>query len=280
MDLSNDNVIHVKKDGVEFLQFRRLLEFPNIKHAYALGKDLNFRIEEPNGDMLHKEVLEKNLNDYKKFCKVIGSNYINTVRPIQRHTDNVESVTEKFNKNFPDIFEQKYFETDGLITDKSNILLTTTNADCILLMFFDPVNKVIANVHSGWRGTYNKIAVKTIYKMLKEYGSKPENIICCICPSIRKCHFFVKSDLREMFMAKFSYLKNINEIIEEKNPNKEWTIDTVLINKMILKEVGISEENIIDSKICNVCHSDLIHSYRVEKNGYGLSAAFIEIKNK
>lgn len=281
MDLSNENVIHVKKGEVEFLQFRKLLEYSDrITHAYALGTNLNFRTEEPTGEELPKDVFEKNLSDYKKFCKAIDSNYINIVRPIQRHTDKVESVTQKCNKDFPDIFEKKYFEVDGLITNKPNLLLTTTNADCILLMFFDPENNIVANIHSGWKGTYQKIAVKTVYKMMEKYGSKPENVICCICPSIRKCHFVVKSDVKEMFMEKFAYLKNIDEIIEEKIPNKEWTIDTVLINKIILKEVGMKEENIIDSQICNVCNADIMHSYRVEKSGYGLSAAFIEIKDQ
>ena len=43
-DLSNENVIHVKKDGIEYLQFRKLLEYSDIvKHAYAIGLDKNFR---------------------------------------------------------------------------------------------------------------------------------------------------------------------------------------------------------------------------------------------
>lgn len=70
----------------------------------------------------------------------------------------------------------------------------------------------------------------------------------------------------------------MDKIIEEKIPNKKWNIDTVLINQIILENEGLKKENIIDSKICSVCNSNIIHSYRVEKQGYGLNTALIELK--
>ncbi len=102
--------------------------------------------------------------------------------------------------------------------------------------------------------------------MIKEFECNPKDIICCICPSIRKCHFEVEKDVKDMFENEFKDLENLNNIIEEKIPNAKWNIDTVLINEMILeKKQGLKKENIIDSGICSVCNSDLIHSYRVEK---------------
>ena len=70
---------------------------------------------------------------------------------------------------------------------------------------------------------------------------------------------------------------NLELIIEQKS-EKKWNIDTVQINKEILKMAGLSEKNIIDSEICSVCNSDLIHSYRVEKEEYGLATAIIGLK--
>ena len=113
--------------------------------------------------------------------------------------------------------------------------------------------------------------------MIKEFECNPKDIICCICPSIRKCHFEVEKDVKDMFENEFKDLENINNIIEEKIPNAKWNIDTVLINEMILEKQGLKKENIIDSGICSVCNSDLIHSYRVEKNGYGLNTALISL---
>ena len=208
--------------------------------------------------------------DYKKIAK-----------PLQNHTDEVKIVKKYINKNEPDFNCEEYLETDGLVTNQKNIILGTTNADCILLLFYDPVKDIIANTHSGWRGTLQRISVKTVQKMVNEFNCNPEDIICCICPSIRKCHFEVDKDVKDMFENEYKDLdkEQLKEIIEEKIPNQKWNIDTVLINKIILKKAGLKDENIIDSKICSVCNSNKIHSYRIEKQGYGLNLALIE-KNR
>lgn len=273
-NLSNEIVLHTNKNGVQFLQFKKLLEFSDILvHAYSLGLDRNFRTSN----------LEQNtsLKDYKDLCNEINANYINLVKPNQAHTKNVIKVEHKINIDKPDFNLEQYKSTDGTVTNKKNILLATTNADCILLLFFDPINKVIANVHSGWRGTLQRISVEAIHKMQKEYSCKPENIICCICPSIRKCHFEVEQDVEKLFEEEFKEeLKENNkneEIIERKNEIK-WTIDTVKLNKIILQKEGLKSENILDCGICSVCNSDLIHSFRCEKQGYGLETAIIGLK--
>ena len=78
----------------------------------------------------------------------------------------------------------------------------------------------------------------------------------------------------------FTYkdLKEIDEIIVPVPGEDRWSIDTVKINEVILRQAGMQQENIIDCGICSVCNSDLIHSYRVEKEVYGLETALIELK--
>ena len=118
--------------------------------------------------------------------------------------------------------------------------------------------------------------------MVNELGCKPENIICCICPSIRKCHFEVDKDVKDLFEEEFKDLnisKNI-DIMEKQKDKEKWNIDTVLINKIILGKAGLKTENIIDSGLCSVCNKDLIHSFRVEKQGYGLNTALISLLGK
>lgn len=276
MDLSNENVIHIKKDGVEYLQFRKLLEYKDkINHVYTLGTDWDFRISTPDKKELSKNKYEKNIESYKRLCKKLNMDYKNIVKPNQEHTDQIKLVKDKINKNKPDFDIKEYDRTDGLFTNKKEIILETTNADCILLLFYDPIKEIIANIHSGWKGTLQRISVKAIKKMKKEFNCNPEDIICCICPSIRKCHFEVDKDVKDMFETEYKDL-DLNKIIEEKIPGKKWNIDTALINKMILENIGLKKENIVDSKICSVCNSDKIHSYRVEKQGYSLNTALIE----
>ncbi len=288
-NLSNKNVIHVNKGNIQYLQFRKLLKYKDIvTHAYSLGTDVNFRTAS-NGVPIKQ--IDLSISAYRNLCNAIGSDYIQLIKPRQAHTNNVKIVTSKINSNEPDFNVEHYKNTDGLITNKKKLVLSTTNADCILLLLFDPVKKVIANVHSGWKGTLQRIGLNAINKMVKEFDCNPENIICCICPSIRKCHFEVEQDVKEQFQNEFkdligfSYIENntekvikLNDIIEERIENKKWNIDAVLINKIIMQKLGLKPENIIDSGICSVCNNDLIHSYRVEKAEYKLETAIIELK--
>ena len=283
MDLSNENVIHVEKEGIQYLQFRKLLKYSDIiTHGYSLGIDKNFRTARANKQKLPEQEAKKAIKDYENLGKCIDIKLNKMVKPNQAHTDKIQIVEKHILENEPDFNLEVYDKTDGLITNKKDIALATTNADCILLLFFDPVNKVIANVHSGWRGTIQRISVKTVQKMVNKFNCKPENIICCICPSIRKCHFEVENDVKEIFEKKFKDLKieQNNDIMEKQKDKEKWNIDTVLINKILLKQEGLKQENIIDSGICSVCNSDLIHSYRVERQGYGLATALIKINDK
>ena len=267
-DLSNENVIHIVKDGIQYLQFRKLLEYEHIiTHAYSLGIDANFRTAKPDKQKISKEEYEKSAKSYKNICEKLNIN-------------NVQIVNGKINQNDMDVNLDKYNNTDGLITNKTNLALSTTNADCILMIFFDPATRTIANIHSGWRGTLQRISIKAVEKMIKEFNCNPKDIICCICPSIRKCHFEVDKDVKEMFEKEFAdfQINKRTDIIEKQEGKEKWNIDTVLINKIILENLGLKKENIIDSGICSVCNSDLIHSYRVEKQGYGLGTALISIK--
>lgn len=278
-DLSNENVIYVKKNEVQFLQFRRLLKYSDIiNHAYTLGINTNFRTAKANKKELPKEEYEAAIEDYKNIAKAIDSSYINVVKTNQEHTNCVKIVENKINEDAPDFNLEEYMSTDGLVTNKKNIMLSTTNADCILLLFFDPVKKVIANTHSGWKGTLQEISLITVNQMIEEYKCNPKDIICCICPSIRKCHFEVDKEVKNLFYNKFKNLENIEQIIEKQEDKEKWNIDTVLINETILKQKGLIAENIIDSGICSVCNCDLVHSFRVEKEGYGLATALIELK--
>lgn len=277
MDLSNENIIHIKKNGIEYIQFKKLLEYKElINHAYSLGTNVDYMTEKPNKEELEKEQYKIVIKNYKKLCDTIESNYINLVKANQEHTDQVKIVTKKYKEKEPDIHIENYSKTDGLITNKEKYILCTTNADCILLLFFDPVKKVIANSHSGWKGTLQRISVKTIRKMIEEYNCNPKDIICCICPSIRKCHFEVDKDVKDLFEKQFMDL-NLNDIIVKQKEKEKWNIDTVLINQILLEKEGLKTENIIDSGICSVCNSNLIHSYRVEKQEYGLNTALIEL---
>ena len=141
---------------------------------------------------------------------------------------------------------------------------------------YDSEKNVIASVHSGWRGTIKQIAVEAVNKMVENYSSNPKNIICCICPSIRKCHFEVDEDVKDVFEKTFEYEGIIEKGRKIENKQKYY-IDTTKINTQLLKKNGLKEENIIDCGLCTVCNNDKFHSYRLDKPKYGLNVGIISL---
>ena len=261
--IKNTNIIIKEgKNGIKYIQYKELLTY-GVKHAYTLttpGIDFSFGREEHD-------------KSYQMLAEELGIEVNTIVEPVQTHTDKVVCLNEV-------ISSEELQNVDGLITDKANIALTSKNADCILFLFYDPIKRVIANVHSGWKGTFKKIAIKTVKKMIDEFGCREEDIECFISPSIRKCHFEVDSDVKEMCENIFSDY-DLNEIItigEMKDNKQKYMIDTVLINIQGLLKLGIKNENIIDSNLCSVCHKDEIHSARAEGEGFQRETAIIVLE--
>ena len=136
IDLTNDKVIHINNKENEFLQFKRLKKFEDtISHAYSVGTHKNYRTFKANREPLPINIYQSNINNYITLCKEIGIDYKNIIKANQAHTDNVVCIND-VEKN---VTIDTKDPSDGLITDRKDIVLATTNADCILLLFFDPV---------------------------------------------------------------------------------------------------------------------------------------------
>lgn len=234
MELTNEDVIHVKKEGIQYLQFKRLLEYDNcISHCFTL-KPLNFG----NNETYPMEK-EKIMGDYKKICKHLKIEDKNIVRPLQIHSHNIKKV------NKVGVFIDDYIGVDGLISTKSNQILSLTYADCIPLYFFDPQKKVVSNIHSGWQGTLQRIGEKAVRKLINEFNCDPKDIICVIGPSIRQCHFEVDEDIKEEFRKVFPDILEIESaILRGKNISGEqkYYIDTVELNKGMLLKARFKRE--------------------------------------
>ena len=115
--------------------------------------------------------------------------------------------------------------------------------------------------------------------MIEQYDCKPKDIICCIGPCIKKCHFEVENDVAELFKNEFRDMEDINEIITNTNGDK-YVIDTTKINENMMKQIGLKKENIIDSGICTVCKESYMHSYRARKEEAGRNTAILGMRGK
>ena len=260
MSLSNENIIHVKKDGVEYLQFKELLKYSDrLVHAYSL-KPLQFSDKNKNA--------EKN---YKKICDALGINYKCIIKSAQKHTDIVKDI-----QNFTN---QKFEYVDGFITREKNIALVTKYADCTPIIIYDKVKNIIENVHSGWRGTLQRISQKAIKQMIEKYNSKPEDIIVCIGPCIKQCHFQVEEDFINKFKEEFGDVEKYYKYGEIIDGKQKYYFDTTKLIIDYLIEIGIKKENIFDSQICSVCNAEHMASYRAEKENADRNMNIVMLKD-
>ncbi len=258
----NENIVLKEKNGIRYIQFKPLLDL-NIKNAYTLKND-NLIFKKPGYGQ------KVNFDTYEKLCNVVEMNGKNVIIPQANHTNNVKNIDRKYTN-------EELEKIDGLITNKKDFVLATTNADCILYLLYDKEKKVIGNIHSGWKGSYKRIIENAIDEMQKNYDCNPENIIVCICPSIRKCCFEVDKDVRDMFYEKFLFIPNIDTYIEKNEEKNKFFIDTVGINNYLMEQKGIKKENIYDCDICSICNKEDIHSYRAEGKNFNLATAVISL---
>ena len=156
------------------------------------------------------------------------------------------------------IIDNNYTKTqigDALITKEKNMPIIIKVADCIPILLYDKENKIIALIHSGWKGTLEYITNKTIKIMQDKYNSKPQNINVYIYPSIRQCHFEIEEDVFKLFKDK---IKNIDKYTIKKDIKYYINLQSIIIDN--LKELGIN--NIIDTNICTYCNHNKYYSYR------------------
>ncbi len=123
------------------------------------------------------------MENYRRMAAVLGVDEKRMVLSYQTHTTNIRLVTEE-DAGKGIVKERDYKDIDGLITNVPGITLVTFFADCVPLYFLDPVHKAIGLSHSGWRGTVSRMGAVTIDKMKDAYGTRAEDLLVCIGPSI------------------------------------------------------------------------------------------------
>ncbi len=238
MMLNNDHVKHIVGKEAEYLAFHELEKYPELGVAFAIKGAKDYHYEPTSGEA-----------NYAGIANEIGVKRESIVIPFQEHAATVVVYDDAVHE---------FKATDGLVTAKRGVTLCTKVADCISLLIYDPVHHAIGNIHSGWRGTLQKIALNGVRKMVEEFNSKPADLICVICPSIRQDHFEVDRGVYEEFKNVFP---QVIDGITIRHGNK-YNIDTVRCNTWMLEKAGVNTENIIDCGLCTVCHADLINSYR------------------
>lgn len=243
-----------------------------------------FYFDEINGkkilrsDIIHTEhffttretVIKSKDSDYEKIVcenKKLITNYLkikeeNLISPSQTHTSNIEIVQ---------IGKIDYPETDGLILTQNDVGIFLNFADCTPIILYDKIKNIGAVSHAGWRGTAGKIGAKTVEKMVKEFGSKPENISAAIGPAISICCYNVGEEVFEKLKETVENFDGLYEI-----RNNEIFVDLKEINKRQLEECGVEEIDVCP--YCTCCDNDLFFSYRKENATTNRHSAVLKLR--
>lgn len=182
----------------------------------------------------------------------------------QIHSDNIYTYNLE-DKNLKDK------EGDAIITMESGVIIGVFTADCVPIILIDHNKKVIAAIHSGWKGTFKSIAKKTVEKMMIDFNVDQENIKAYIGPHIRQCCYEVSEELKKEFINRFNIPKG--DLFNERKLNLELCIENDLI------DCGVHSENIFSIPLCTHCESNVkLHSYRKSNGSYGRMFSFAFIK--
>ena len=169
---------------------------------------------------------------------------------------------------------------DAMITDLPGVAIGVRTADCIPVLLYDPVKKIAAAIHSGWRGTVSKIIGKTVSKMQSIYASQPTDILAFIGPGICVDCFQVGEDVALKFKeAGF----DINSLWSFRGPKTGngmeggHHIDLKEACRQTLVEYGLKNENIQITGLCTYDDNDLLYSARKEGVECGRNITYIKI---
>ena len=162
----------------------------------------------------------------------------------------------------------KIFKADAAVTNLKGLGLVIQVADCQAVVLYDPQKEVIANVHSGWRGSVTDIIGRSITTMVTRFGCTPADIRAGISPSLGPC------------CAQFiNYKKEIPKALWQYKEADRPYFDFWRISRAQLAARGVAEEHIETMGLCTRCRTDLFYSFRANKDT-GRFAAVIALKNK
>jgi purine-nucleoside/S-methyl-5'-thioadenosine phosphorylase / adenosine deaminase len=283
-------------DGLRILTALPLANLAWLVHGFSTRAGGTSELENAGGGKTER-VLNLGFTDWderghvvenrKKFAAAVGAGKMKMIALRQIHSDLAHRVEASG--------AGSALKGDALFTRAPGVLLTIQTADCVPILLADTRAHSVAAIHSGWRGTLSRIAEKTLGRMRMEFGTRPEDVIAAVGPGIGGCCYEVGHEVAKEFAAQFPNARDWFEgpfdlaAAGDNDPNwLPWLtmappghapepprvrLDLIAANRAILSAAGVPAQNILDSGFCTGCRTDLLFSYRKEKQTGRLMAA-------
>ena len=279
-------MIITHRKGVSFLEFEKFAKLPGIKHGVFTRNsgvstgpfrslNISFGVGDDNRNVRrNREIISKCFNeeDFVFADQVHGSKVVVFSKDNNSFTfdsdlcDEVEQteILSKEIRVFNPHSEHKCVG-DALVTNIRKKILVIQVADCQSIIMYDPVQQVVANVHSGWRGSINDIIGLTIKAMKKSFGCFARDIVAGIGASLGPC------------CAEFvNYKKEIpKKYWKYKDDNDHFDFWSLSCDQLC--QAGVLMDNVNLSRLCTKCDPDRFFSFRGE-GATGRFASVIGLK--
>lgn len=284
-------------EKLEYLTYPSLEKTGLVRHlittrlgGISKGEFASMNLSFTRGD--REEDVQEN---YRRIGQILGCPPKNMTASQQTHTTNIRLVTSD-DKGKGIIRPLDHQDIDGLMTDEPGLALVTYYADCVPLLFVDPIHRAIGTAHSGWRGTVGRMGQCMVKSMGEAFGTRPEELYAAIGPSICQDCYEVSEDVAERFMGleegtdelrkelllsgryRVGYDGNLPKIVEQGVQPGKYQLDLWLANYIILRQAGILPERIAITDICTCHNSDYLFSHRASGGKRGNLAAFLMLE--
>jgi YfiH family protein len=210
----------------------------------------------------------------------LENTYLNRVRAFETLKRDPQSVFDVWQVHSAEVVcsdrprprNAPHQKADAILTDNPAITLFMRFADCVPVLFYDPVKQVIGIAHAGWQGTVKRVVSATVEKMAEFYGSHPADIRAGIGPSIAAHHYQVGPEVvqgvRETFGVQASAML----------PSKNGSVyfDLWAANRLLLEQAGVEQIEI--SGLCTACNPQDWFSHRGEQGKTGRFGALIALR--
>ncbi len=222
----------------------KIVKVNNIEYINVTNENCNFlfSLKNPDGDYKRNG---KEFNDkLKELCQELKINEL--------------GYSDQIHSSIINIYDGTIKKGDATISDKEGIGVCIYTADCVPILIKHKFLPIKAAIHSGWKGTYDIILLKTIKLLERKYKINSKDLICCVGPHIRACCYEVSQEMIDDFKS--------HELYFDKGVYNERLLDLTKCIEIQLDTAGILQDNCYFSVYCTKCSDKYkFHSYRNDK---------------
>jgi hypothetical protein len=173
----------------------------------------------------------------------------------------------------PRLPQSPHQKADAILTDRPEITLLMRFADCVPVLLVDPFHRAIGLIHAGWQGTVKRTAQAAVSAMQSQYGTRPQDLLAAIGPSIAAHHYEVGPEVMGQVRATFG--ERAGPLLPSNNGKVQF--DLWAANRLVLEDAGVQRIEV--AGLCTACDLENWYSHRAENGRTGRFGAIITLSH-